>query len=151
MIRRIFRWHVRRVKRERVADICILKIIVPVILHAGRNGDFLFALFRPEPVGCRYAFVRLDFPRAVQREKTFAFLSVVRLFRTLFKRYVICTRRLDAYRLICFVIFFQHIFYSFANSKLFIANSVTSFLGRLIHFPRVKSGTTTGAPPSAID
>lgn len=120
MIGRIYIGHVRRIIRERIIDVCILKMVVTVILYASGNVDFRIRFFKIEVVFyVKNAFVILDLPLAVKVGKPAAFLSVGKSVLARLERYVIRARIRYAHNTALFIILLKHLPYSFYLSFLY--------------------------------
>ena len=120
MICRVLIGDVRRIVRERIVDVGILKMVVAVVLHAAGNVDFRIHFFKIEVVFyVKNAFVILNLPLAVKVGKPAALLPVGKSVLARLERYVIRARIQYAHKAALFIILFKHFPYSFL-SELFI-------------------------------
>ena len=107
--RGIHRRHARRIEHERIADVGILKMVVAVILHAGRHRDLCLGHILPKAICIQNAFIGAYLPDPVQRTETGAVLPPFAPLLSSLKRDKIRAGRQDADRVPFFIIFRQHI------------------------------------------
>ena len=107
--RGIHRRHARRIEHERIADVGILKMVVAVILHAGRHRDLCLWHILPKAICIQNTFIGAYLPDPVQRTETGAVLPPFAPLLSSLKRDKIRAGRQDADRVPFFIIFRQHI------------------------------------------
>lgn len=95
MVGRVFGRHIGRIKRYGIIDVGVLKIVQPVILHAGGDDYVFFGFVRQKirRLGRLGTLVGAYFPIAAKRHKSAALRAVLVPFLLVRKRYIIASRR----------------------------------------------------------
>jgi len=114
MIGRVDIRHVRRIVRERIVHVRVLKMIVTVVLHARRHFDFRRgrSLIKVVRHG-QGAVVLLYRPLAVEVDETVAFLSATERVLGFSERNVVATRVQSVHCSRLLVVLFKHLFSPF--------------------------------------